>query len=231
MGLEHLTLVSPCSFDPLQAQWLSPGCEKLLSKMRIVASLDEALIGVHRVIASTARHRKNRQPVYSPHEVACQIVDAPTEQVTAILFGREDFGLSKEAVNVAESILQIPTAPHASLNLSQAVMVVCYALFQEFQSANEIDTGRLIHGRQGTISTSSLQSKSDRDVPADWTAMESAVDALVTLLDKVGYTDNMPPTRIELSARQAMQNTQPTVRQIDILRGIIGKISRALSSD
>lgn len=231
MGLEQLTLVSPCAFDPLHAQWLSPGCDDILKNMRIVSSLEEALTGVHRVIASTARHRKNRQPVHSPKMISRQVLEAPDGQVTGILFGREDFGLSKEAVHLAEAILQIPTAPHASLNLSQAVMVVCYALFQEFQSSHNVETGRLIHGRQGTIATSSLHSKSDRDIPADWTAMESAVQALVSLLDQVGYTEKMPPTRIEISARQAMQSTHPSVRQIDILRGMIGKIRRALDSD
>ena len=184
-----------------------PRVRQHLSNMRIVATLEEALEGVHRVVASTARHRKNRQPVFTPREVAEQIVDTRADVVTAILFGREDFGLSKEDVNLAESILQIPTAPHASLNLSQAVMVVCYELFQCFQASHQLETGRLINGRQGTISTSTLHTKSDRDAPADWPAMEGAVHALVSLLEQVGYTDKMPSTRIELSARQAMQNT------------------------
>ena len=228
MGLTQLTIVAPQSFDPLRASWMSPGCEDILKHMRIVNSLSEALQGVQRVIASTARHRKNRQRVLSPRTLAQEILEAPSTHTTAILFGREDFGLSKEAVLAAESILQIPTAPHASLNLSQAVMVVCHELFQAAHEAGNTPSGRLIVSRKGTIPTSALQTKTKRDEPADWTAMESAVDALVTLLDRVGYTRNTSADRVTLSARHILQTTTPTRRQIDIFRGMLRSIEWSL---
>lgn len=228
MGLGRLTLVNPASFDPLHAGWMSPGCEEILGDARIVNTLEESLEGIQRVVASTARHRKNRQTVHSPQEIAHQVCAAPEGITTGILFGREDSGLSTEAVLAAESIVQIPTSPHASLNLSQAVMVISHELFQAYRSQENIETGRLIHGRQGTVTTSSLQTTTARERPADWKAMENSVTALVHLLDWVGYTKNTSSERVGLSARHALQKARPTLKQIDILRGMLRQIERAL---
>ena len=230
MGLSQLTIVAPQSFDPLRASWMSPGCEDIFRSMRIVNELSEALQGVQRVVASTARHRKNRQRVLSPRTLAKEVFEGPDHHTTAILFGREDFGLSKDAVLAAESILQIPTAPHASLNLSQAVMVVCHELFQTAHEIGNAPSGRLIIGRKGAIPTSELQTKTLRDEPADWAAMESAVGALVHLLDRVGYTRNTSADRVALSARKLMQSTTPTRRQIDIFRGMLRSVEWSLAN-
>ena len=58
MGLDQLVIVAPPAWDPETARWMAPGCDDLLDRIRVVATLDEALEGVHLAIASTARHRK-----------------------------------------------------------------------------------------------------------------------------------------------------------------------------
>jgi len=52
------------------------------------------------------------------------------ENEVAILFGPEDRGLTNEDLRVCHSVATIPTADFSSLNLAQAVMVVCYELFR-----------------------------------------------------------------------------------------------------
>lgn len=62
-GLSQLVVVAPPALDPEHARWMAPGCEDLVASMRIVGTLDEALVGAHRVIASTARHRRQQNAV------------------------------------------------------------------------------------------------------------------------------------------------------------------------
>ena len=63
--------------------------------------------------------------------VAATLEDALSRDgEVAIVFGREDRGLSNEALDRCHEVLVIPTSPaHASLNLAQAVLLVAYELF------------------------------------------------------------------------------------------------------
>ncbi|MFN3920952.1 MAG: TrmH family RNA methyltransferase, partial [Caldimicrobium sp.] len=48
----------------------------------------------------------------------------------AILFGNERLGLSNEDLFYCDKVITIPTTEKASLNLSQAVVIVLYEIFQ-----------------------------------------------------------------------------------------------------
>ena len=129
MGLHRLIIVDPPSgFDLDRARWMAPGCRDLIAQAQIVADMDAALVGVHHAVAATARHRRFHQKVMEPPELASTILDAQ-EQVTAIVFGREDHGLSAADVRRCEAIVRIPTPEHASLNLGHAVLVIAHDLF------------------------------------------------------------------------------------------------------
>ena len=228
MGLSRLTLVDPPAYDPERARWMAPGCEELLANARIVGSLTQALDGVHHVVASTARHRRRRLPVQTPEQVAGSVLDRGPDEVTAILFGREDFGLDKAAVDQAECILRIPTPEHASLNLGQAVLVTAHALFEGWRKRGATATGRTLGGSRRTRSTASASKEHPRDRRADLTAMAPAVDELVSLLDRVGYTRNTAPEKVAATARQALQNAGPSVRQVEAIRGMVARLEWAL---
>lgn len=127
-GLSRLVIVDPPAYDPHRARWMAPGCDDVIANARIVATLDEALEGTHRAVATTARHRKRDQRVIEPRALADEIL--ADDRVTALLFGREDYGLSVEHVARCEAIMRIPTPEHASLNLAQAVLLVGHAIFE-----------------------------------------------------------------------------------------------------
>lgn len=229
MGLRRLVLVNPPAYDPEQARWMAPGCDDLLASVRIVATLEQALEGVHRVVASTARHRKQGHPVHEPAELAELTLDeARAGRSTAILFGREDFGLPKEAALRAESLLRIPTPEHASLNLAQAVLLVSHALFEEGRRRGASAPGRTLGGSRGDRSTASKQEGDRRDALADLPTIEPAVDELVDLLERVGYLRGTPPDKVGLTARQAMQRAHLSIRHVEAMRGMVSRIQWAL---
>ncbi len=228
MGLSRLVIVNPPAYDPEQARWMAPGCADLLAEMRIVATLDEALEGCHVAVATTARHRKQGQPVLTPADVALRISD--DDRTWALLFGREDFGLSTDDVLRCDSILRIPTPEHASLNLAQAVLLCANALFSEARKHGRVATGRTLGGSRGPRTTASKSRGDRRDGPADLPRIEPAVADLVELLAHVGYFRSTPIDKVRLSARQALQRAGITIRQVEALRGMINRTAWALAN-
>ncbi len=230
-GLRRLVLVDPPCYDPEQARWMAPGCDDLLAAARIVATTEEALEGVHRAVASTARHRRVGQKVLEPSQVACGLFDDIEEdeqRTTAILFGREDFGLANDDVLRCESILRIPTPDHASLNLGQAVLLVAHALFEEARSRGAKASGRVLGGSRGSTTTRRLTKRDARDRLADVPMMEPAVRDLVGLLDRVGYLRGVAPDKVAGTAREALQRAHVSVRHIEALRGMVARMTWAL---
>src|SRR4030042_277294 len=70
-----------------------------------------------------------RGPAVSPRRMAESLVGLSQENDVALLFGPEDTGLTNEDLRFCQTVVTIPTAGFKSLNLSHAVMIVCYELF------------------------------------------------------------------------------------------------------
>jgi tRNA/rRNA methyltransferase len=98
--------------------------------MEVYAGLPEALREFTYVVGTTARLGGQRQVIGSPARLAEMLIPISADNPIAILFGPEDRGLTNEDLRFCHSVMTIPTADFSSLNLAQAVMVVCYELFR-----------------------------------------------------------------------------------------------------
>ncbi len=228
-GLSNLVVVDPQAFDAERARWMAPGAHDILANARFVADLDTALEGVQYAVASTARHRKDKQAILSPRQVADRVCASAPDVTTAILFGREDQGLDTLSVQRCESIVRIPTAEHASLNLSQAVLLIAHELFQAARQQGLSAPGRAIGGGHTTRSTRALDRRSKR-TPADLPQLEATVDDWVGLMERVGYTRSTPADRVAITARALLQRMTPSVREAGALRGMVNRIDWALDN-
>ena len=65
----------------------------------------------------------------SPAQMAQSLVSITQENEVALLFGPEDRGLTNSELRLCHLLVNIPTADFSSLNLAQAVMVLCYEIF------------------------------------------------------------------------------------------------------
>ncbi len=227
-GLTDLVVVDPPAFDMEQARWMAPGCDALWKDVRFVATVDEALEGAHRAVATTARHRRWNQPVVDPGALADQVLDAPPDQVTAVLFGREDFGLSRDAVARCDRLLRIPTPEHASLNLAQAVLIVSWCLVDAARARGLPAEGRAIGGHGERTTASYQKRRGRRDQPADLATLEPAVGQWVGLLERVGYTRSAAPEKVAVTWRALLQRAGATVRETEAFRGAIRRLDWAL---
>ncbi len=130
-GLEGLVLVNPeRPLDESAFRLATRGAADVLERARSVNTLDEALVDTVYVVATSARAREGYAgEVFTPRQGA-PLVHAMTGQgPVALLFGRENFGLSNEELDRAHAVWRIPTGGYASLNLAQAVLLVAYEVF------------------------------------------------------------------------------------------------------
>jgi TrmH family RNA methyltransferase len=224
-GLRRLVLVAPPAYDPERARWMAPGCAELLAEARIVATLDEALEGVHRAIGTTARHRRFGQPVLEPDAAARLVLDE--DGVTALLFGREDSGLSNDVLQRCGALLRIPTAEHASLNLAQAVLLCGHVLFEEARRRGAEAPGRTLGGTRART-TARVARVGSKDRRADLPELEPLAGEVVHLLGEVGYLRGTAPAKVKLTARSLLQSAAMTVKEVEALRGMVGRIRWAL---
>lgn len=130
-GLEQLVLVNPeRPLDEAAYRLATRGAASVLDRARVVPTLDQALEGAIYVVATSARAREGYAgEVYAPREGARLLVGMADAGPVALMFGRENFGLSNEEMDRAHAVWRIPTGGYASLNLAQAVLLVAYEVF------------------------------------------------------------------------------------------------------
>lgn len=211
MGLSQLILVNPqCDHQSLEAQKMAVHAKEILFTAQVVDCLSTALADFQRVIATTARERTLRSPLETPRQALPWLLEANLK--SALVFGREDSGLSNEELNQAHRFVRIPVHPqYESLNLSQAVAVCAYELYQT--SVNSaVNT---ISPQIESTSPSSLATTAQLD--GYYQHLEK------TLLEiQVLYPHTAPNKMAKL--RRIYQRAQLNGEEVALLRGILGQI-------
>ncbi|GMR01392.1 MAG: tRNA (cytosine(32)/uridine(32)-2'-O)-methyltransferase TrmJ [Gammaproteobacteria bacterium] len=127
MGLARLYLVEPKDYPSLEAISRSVGAVDILDKAVVVEDLNEAISGCVWVAGTSARLRTIEWPILEPRECVEKSFETIQQGDIAIVFGRENSGLSNDEMAKCNALLHIPTDPdYSSLNLAAAVQVVCY---------------------------------------------------------------------------------------------------------
>ena len=138
MGLSGLTIVDPAEFDPWRITGIAHRTDHIVDRITQATSLDEALADATYVVGTSARPRTAQRNYRRPRALATRILDQARDGNVAIVFGREDRGLSNEALDRCHEVLVIPTDPgYSSLNLAQAVLLVSYELLLAGATAAE----------------------------------------------------------------------------------------------
>ena len=130
LGLKQLILVNPqCDPHSEEARRMAVHGYDILEQCQQVSNLPAALQDVTRAIATTSRLRHLSTAMEPPRTALPWLLESNTDG--ALIFGREDRGLSNEELNYAQRFLAIPTNPdYPSLNLAQAVAICAYELQQ-----------------------------------------------------------------------------------------------------
>jgi len=128
-GFRDLRLVNPREWDAFRVEGIAHQTQDVLARVQVCDSLEAALADCIHVVGCTARGRTAKRNVQRPREAAAEVTTLAERGPVALLFGREDRGLSNEALDRCHRIVTIPTqASYASLNLGHAVVVMLYEL-------------------------------------------------------------------------------------------------------
>ncbi|NJR66561.1 MAG: RNA methyltransferase [Leptolyngbyaceae cyanobacterium CRU_2_3] len=226
MGLNQMVLVNP------QCDWLSPEARQMavhaidvLEAAQEVATLPAALRGCQKAIATTGRDRTapsvNLEPARTTLPWLLEASSHHPSWQSALIFGREDRGLTKEELNYAQRSIRIPSSDiYPSLNLAQAVAICCYELYVYVLERKELSD------RQPETSfPSSLTPVVDL---ASLDTLEGYYQQLEALLLKIGYLyPHTSASRME-KLRRLYNRADLSDPEVAMLRGVLSQVEWAL---
>jgi tRNA/rRNA methyltransferase len=130
MGLSDLAIAAPRPLNVNEAHMMACHAGHLFDERGEFATLADAVADCGMVVGTTARRGLYRQHSCTPREAAPELLRVATSGKTAMVFGREDNGLTNDELALCTQVVRIPTTErYASLNIAQAVMVCCYEVF------------------------------------------------------------------------------------------------------
>jgi tRNA (cytidine32/uridine32-2'-O)-methyltransferase len=206
MGLSRLYLVEPRQFPDEQAEWRAASAGDLLESAVVTSSLDEAIADCQFVVGTSARGRRIPWPLLDPRQCAERMAVASDSEQVAILFGREDRGLTNDELKVCNLHLNIPTSgDYSSLNLAMAVQVVCYELRML------LDADKLPKAEDEEWDT---PFSSRENMERFYTHLEE------TLVD-IEFLDPAAPRQLMARLRRLYSRVRLDEMELNILRGIL----------
>ena len=144
MGFDQLIVVAPQNCDmPRILKMATHAAIEVVEHMQVYQDLQTALGPFNFIVGTTARLGGQRQLVGSASGLAQKLAPISEKNRVGLLFGPEDRGLTNEDIRLCHELVNIPTAEFSSLNLAQAVMVVCYELRRYNQPGRQTFVPRL----------------------------------------------------------------------------------------
>ena len=203
MGLTRLVLVNPKNCDLSRVLKTATGSSiDLVENMEVHDDLLEAMGPYQYVVGTTARLGAHRPAMTNPRRLAGELISISQNNRVAILFGPEDRGLSNEQLRYCHTIATIPTALFSSLNLAQAVMIVCYEIFLAGSSKPLQSPPRL----------------------ANKFELEGMYGHLQDVFLKIGFINPQNPEHWMLNIRRFLSRLPLRAREVKVIRGVCRQI-------
>lgn len=208
MGLADLALVAPrCEIITQDSISRASGADYLLHQASVHATLEEAVADCTLAVGASARSRTLPWPMLTPRELADRLpgeCQASTSRV-ALVFGREDSGLTNAELQRCHAHVHIPTnADFSSLNLAAAVQVLAY------------------ESRMAWLSQQDAAPTPDADdelVPHE--ELERYFEHLERTLITIEFHDPAQPRQLMARLRRLYLRARPEKMEMNILRGIL----------
>jgi tRNA/rRNA methyltransferase len=210
MGLTQLRIVKGCDRFDAEALKFAVAARDLLESARVFPDLASAMADCTLSVGTTRRHGKYRQEILSPVEVAGHFREQVTPECrAAIVFGREDSGLTTDELSLCRWHATIPTSDqYGSLNLAQSVLLFCYELGKAGESAGG--------GRPFELAKSA--------------EMEALFTHFNSSLERIGFLNEQNPAHMMRSLRRIFFRANLDSREVTVLRGMLTQIDWASSA-
>ena len=217
-AISQLRLVAPrCDHLGPEARQMAVHGEALLEQAGLFPSLAAALADCRHVVATSGRIETEQLPLSAPGPALAWLLQgaAAGDAPAALVFGREDRGLSNDELLQAGRVVRLATSPaYASLNLSHAVAICLH----ELQQAE----GKAPDAAQASASAHGLCSRGE---------LEAALaDAEALLLD-VGFLYPHTARARMAKLRALLQRAQASPAEVALLRGMVRQLRWAASRE
>lgn len=224
MGLSDLRLVEPKSADICSAEEaisLASGAVDVLESARIYHTLPDALADKSVAFALSARLRDLGPGLQSPQEAAREALHMMQTGVgAAFVFGAERTGLSNDELLVCNRQVTIAANPvYSSLNLSQAVQIVAYALRTEWANGLPADMANSLSANLGK-GEKLASVKAVADLQTHWLQAMEAVD----------FINPDKPKKVVQRLARMLAKTPLEQEEVDMLRGFFSDVIRVVDN-
>jgi tRNA/rRNA methyltransferase len=203
MGFSQLIVVDPQNCDVSRIlKMATHAAIEVIEQMQVYEDLQAALGPFNFVVGTTARLGGQRQLVGSAAGLPQKLAPISEKNRVGVLFGPEDRGLTNEDIRLCHELVNIPTAEFSSLNLAQAVMVVCYELRRFNQPGGKTFVPRLANRHE----------------------LEGMYAQLKDILVRISYIQPENPDYFMNSLRHFGTRLKLRAKEVSIIRGICRQI-------
>lgn len=217
MGLQQLTLVNPKSFPHVNATAMAAGADDILAQASITTTLADALLDAKIVFGTSARLRALQLPTFDPKTAAALIAKESQKNNIAILFGRENNGLTNEELALCNSHLYIPSAPNfSSLNIAAAVQIIAYEIAAAIRATQSATTT--------TANIADIELATTEEMLAFYQHLHQTMLA-IKFLTPNNQSSLMP------KLKRLFNRTQLEKNETNMLRGILTAINKTLGNN
>ena len=215
MGLTQLTLVAPnimaTPMTPEPPEFIAEQAAdfRLPEESFVLSSIADTTLSC----ALTSRRRELTMPLQTPRELTPSLLAAAQAgQQIALVFGNETYGLSIDEVQQCNRLMTISGNPdYFSLNLAQAVQVVCYELFSHVN----MDMSHLIPERN--LATTEQ--------------VAGMVQHLEDTMSELDFFRRRNQERMVRRLHSLFSRADTTTEDIDILRGFFNMVQHKLPKE
>ena len=222
MGLLKLVLVAPKTYPHPDIDALAAGATDLIEQIEIVETLADAIKDCHLVFGTSARSRTIPWPLLDARPAAEKSISAVVndQQDVAVVFGREDRGLTNEELAMANYHVTIPVnTDYGVLNVAQAIQVICYEMRMATLAA--VKSGEDEAATMPVTDTESMQ----WDEPlVTHEQMEQFYPHIEKMLAEIEFLDPKNPRLLPLRLRRLFGRIQLDRMEYHLLRGIFSRV-------
>lgn len=203
MGLNHLRVVGPVNYDETRVKKMATHeASDIVERIQLFDTLNQAVAPYNYVIGTTARKGKQRQSIHTPAEMADKLLSISKNNRVAVVFGPEDHGLTNQDLTLCHALVNIPTSGFSSINLAQAVMIMCYSIRIAVNDKKGGFTPRMATRHE----------------------LEGMYEQLKDVLVRICYINPENPDYWMNKIRQFLNRVELRAREVSVIRGICRQI-------
>ncbi len=206
MGISSIIIVNPLNADQTTIEQLATHLAlDVVDKIKSFDRLDRALAQFNLIVGTTSRSGNTslKRSMLYPRTMAHDIVDISQNNRIALVFGPEDRGLTNSELQLCHVLVKIPSSDGMkSINLSHAVMIICYEIFTAGSECPSVFT----------------------PVMATSAEVEAMYDHLKQMFLRIGFIKAQNPDYWMTNIRRFFARTRLLAKDVKIIRGICHQV-------